>query len=47
MQNLANMISLDKIQYLGDVVTKEGISIDPKKIKAIEECPVPKDVTDV
>ena len=28
-------------------MTKEGISIDPEKIKAIEEWPVPKDVTDV
>ena len=23
----------DKIQYLGHVITKEGISVDPKKIK--------------
>ena len=37
----------DKIQYLGHVVTKEGIFVDPKKIKAIEYWPVPKDVTDV
>ena len=37
----------DKIQYLGHVVTKEGISVDPEKIKSIEEWPVPKDVTDV
>ena len=37
----------DKIQYLGHVITKEGISVDPKKIKAIEKWPVPKDVTDV
>ena len=37
----------DKIQYLGHVVTKEGISFDPEKIKAIEEWPVPKDTTDV
>ena len=37
----------DKIQYLGHVVTKEGISVDPEKIKAIEDWPVPKDVTDV
>ena len=36
----------DKIQYLGHVVTKEGISIDPEKIKAIEDWSVPKDVTD-
>ena len=28
-------------------MTKEGISADPKKIKAIEDWPVPKDVTDV
>ena len=37
----------DKIQYLGHVITKDGISIDPDKIKAINEWPVPKDVTDV
>ena len=29
------------------MVTKEGISIDLEKIKAIEDWPVPKDVTDV
>ena len=28
-------------------MTKEGISIDPEKINAIEEWSVPKDVTDV
>ena len=33
----------DKIQYLGHVVTKEWISVDPEKIKAIEYWPVPKD----
>ena len=37
----------DKIQYLGHVVTKEGILVDPEKIKEIEDWPVPKDVTDV
>ena len=37
----------DKIQYLGHVVTKEGISVDPEKIKAIEDWLVPKDVTNV
>ena len=29
------------------MVTKEGISVDPEKIKVIEDWPVPKDVTDV
>ena len=37
----------DKIQYLGHVVTKEGISVDPEKIRAIKDWSVPKDVTDV
>ena len=37
----------DKIQHLGHVVTKEGISVDLEKIKAIEDWLVPKDVTNV
>ena len=37
----------DKIQYLGHVVTKEGIYVDPEKIRAIKEWPIPKDVTDI
>ena len=37
----------DKIQYLGHVITKYGISVDPGKIKDINKWPVPKDVTDV
>ena len=37
----------DKIQYLGHVVTKEGISVDPEKIRAIEDWLVPKNVMDV
>ena len=28
-------------------MTKEGISVDPEKIRPIEDWPVPKDVTDV
>ena len=34
----------DKIQYLGHVVTKEGISVDAEKIRVIEDWSVPKDV---
>ena len=37
----------DKIQYLGHAISQEGISVDPDKIKAIIDWPVPKDVTDV
>ena len=37
----------DEIQYLGHVVTKEGILANPENIWAIEDWPVPKEVTDV
>ena len=37
----------DAIQYLGHVVSKDGISVDPDKIKAITEWLVPKNVTDI
>ena len=35
------------MQYLGHVISSEGIAIDPEKIKAIMEWPVPKDVADI
>ena len=35
----------DKIQYFGHVISEEGISTDPDKIKDIIDWPVPKDVT--
>jgi len=34
----------DKIQYLSHVISKDGISVDPDKIKAIIKWHVPKDV---
>ena len=37
----------NKIQYLGHVISEEGVSMDPDKIKAIIDWHVPKDVTDV
>eukprot|EP00253_Pinus_taeda_P004481 PITA_04481 len=36
-----------EIQYQGHVITKDGIAVDPEKIKVIMEWPVPKDVADV
>ena len=36
----------DMIQYLGQVVSKDGISFDPDKIMAIAEWPVAKNVMD-
>ena len=37
----------DKIQYLGHVISKDGIAVDLDKIKAIINWPVPRDVSDV
>eukprot|EP00253_Pinus_taeda_P022460 PITA_22460 len=37
----------EEIQYLGHVITRDGIAVDPEKIKAIMEWPVPKDVADI
>jgi hypothetical protein len=36
-----------EIQYLGHVISAEGIVVDPEKMKAIMEWPVPKDVVDI
>jgi hypothetical protein len=36
-----------KIQYLGHVISEDGIAFDPEKIKVIMEWPIPKDVADI
>ena len=37
----------DRIQYLGHIISKEGIYVDPEKIEAIMNWPTPRNVTDV
>jgi len=37
----------EKIQYLGHIITKDRIVVDPENIIAIMEWPVPKDVVDI
>ena len=37
----------EQIQYLGHIITKEGIAVDPEKIKTIMEWPIAKDVADI
>jgi hypothetical protein len=36
-----------RIQYLGHVISEEGIVVDPEKIRAIMEWHIPKDVADI
>ena len=39
--------SRDRIQYLGHIISEEGIYLDPEKIEAIMNWPTPRNVTDV
>jgi hypothetical protein len=41
------VFATDTVEYLGHICTPQGIRPDPKKIKAIEEYPVPKTVRDI
>ena len=36
-----------EIQYLGHVISKEGIAVDPNKVQDIYDWPVPKDMDDI
>jgi hypothetical protein len=36
-----------KIHYLGHVISKEGVVVDPNKIRSIMEWPTPKDISDI
>lgn len=38
---------LDKIVFLGQVISREGISIDPSKIEAVTDWPRPTKVGEV
>ena len=37
----------DRIAYLGHIVLKQGIEVDPKKVEVIKKWPQPRTVTDV
>ena len=38
---------LDRILYLGHIITRGGVEVDPQKIVAIETWPVPSSVAEV
>ena len=37
----------DKVEYLGFIVSKDGVSIDPIKIEAVVNWPQPKNVSKI
>ncbi|KAL5546648.1 hypothetical protein UlMin_006335 [Ulmus minor] len=38
---------LDKVQFLGHVISKDGISVDPAKIEAVSQWSAPTNVTEI
>ncbi|NBJ65466.1 hypothetical protein D5266_09835, partial [bacterium c-19] len=38
---------LDKVNFLGHVISAEGISVDPSKIRAVKDWPQPRNVSEV
>ena len=38
---------LDKVVFLGHVLSKEGIMVDPKKVEAIQRWPRPTSVMEI
>jgi len=38
---------LDHIAFLGHIVSEEGISVDPSKIQAVKDWPIPRTVTEI
>jgi len=38
---------LEKVAFLGHIVSKEGIYVDSQKIKAVTQWPIPKNITEV
>ena len=36
-----------ELNYLGHIVTSEGVKPDPNKVQAINDFPIPRNVTDV
>ncbi|OQR85776.1 hypothetical protein ACHHYP_20545 [Achlya hypogyna] len=40
-ENVVHLRVVFEMPYLGHVVNRDGIAVDPKKIRAIEKCPTP------
>jgi len=38
---------LESVDFLGHIISGQGIGVDPKKVEAVEKWPTPKLVTEV
>jgi hypothetical protein len=37
----------DRVEYLGHIITSDGVSTDPSKISVVQAWPIPKTITDM
>ncbi|WP_208093746.1 hypothetical protein, partial [Escherichia coli] len=37
----------NEVRFLGHVISKEGIAVDPEKVRSVQEWESPKDLTEV
>lgn len=47
LNNDKSQFAVNKVMFLGHIVSAKGIEADPGKLKAIREMPTPKDAADV
>jgi len=38
---------LESVDFLGHIISGQGLPMDPKKVEAVEKWPTPKSVTEV
>ncbi len=47
LQSTKCSFGFSKLKYLGHIISKDGIEVDPEKVRAVNEFPVPKKVKNV
>ncbi|XP_073019298.1 uncharacterized mitochondrial protein AtMg00860-like [Primulina eburnea] len=38
---------LERVAFLGHIISKDGVKVDPSKVEVVRECPVPKSITEI
>ncbi|XP_060972356.1 uncharacterized mitochondrial protein AtMg00860-like [Cannabis sativa] len=46
-KSMATLEELEKVEFLGDIVSIDGVEVDPTKIEAVKSWPTPKTASEV